>query len=113
MVRESDLRSVRYEVNNVRRDFEDLEGLLEYADQLEVDTSSDPGVSDQHQQFLNDLTELYFRLEDVLNRADVIEDGSGGTVRELPGNVPDFVQTRANNRPDVPGVENPANPPQG
>ena len=111
MVRESDIRDVRHDMNNARRNFEDLEDLLEYADTLEVDTSTDPRVGDRHQQFINDLTELYFRLEDILNRADVIEDESGATVRELPGNVPNFVSDRVDTRPDVPGVDDPGNRP--
>ena len=111
MVRESDIRNARYEMYELRRKFEDLENLVDYADTLEVDTATDSRVGDRHQQFVDDLTELYLELEDILNQADVIEDDDGKTVRELPGNVPDFVRERANNRPDVPGRDGPANPP--
>lgn len=100
---QEEFQQIRRQTNSVRNSFEDLERMLEFADQFEVDASTDPGVADRHQAFLEELEQFYFQLEDVLSRADRIENADGETVRELPGNVPDFVQDRVNNRPENPG----------
>ena len=104
MVNENDIRDVRYGLSSLRNNYEDLANLMEYAETLEVDAMNDQGVTDQHQEFLDELEALYYTIENVLARADRIENEYGDVEYELPAAVPQHVLDRVANRPpDRPG----------
>lgn len=113
MVKEQHINQSARELNRIRREYSELESLLEYAETLEVDTTTDPGVAERHQEFLDDLEAFYYTLEEILASADRIEDDGGETRYDLPGNVPGHIADRIANRPeDRPNPDIPDRTPQ-
>lgn len=100
MVNQRDIRTVRHELNSLRNTYEDLENLMEYAEALEVDTTNVEDATDRHQEFLDELEAFYYTVENILARADRIEDDHGEVKHELPAAVPEHVRDRVANRPD-------------
>lgn len=109
MVRKEHFREIIADAVELRDNYNDLEQLIEHADDLSVAIADSEKVFREHEEFIALLEAHYLSIEYVLSQSGRIEDPDGQTVQELPAPVPTYIDDRVATSPKRPNrdISNP------